>query len=162
MILYFINQSLLMLHSYSHSKPLSFKCDTFVVKHLVDIPRRMSSSKHHCPTLVFCAVGSYNTFDCIILNYQMRHLRLKMYLTATIKDRLSHLLDNLRQTICADMWVSLIQNRILSPMIMENLQYTLTVTFLLASSEQFSIRECSGTTLSKTVVRFLIQPIVTT
>ena len=87
---------------------------------------------------------------------QPRHLRLKMNFATTIDDRVAHRLNDLWQTVCADMGMGICQDSRRGTMLAEHIQNLVRITSLFTAGIEFAVRIGTCPTLTKAVVALCI------
>ena len=75
-----------------------------------------------------------------------------MYLTTTVQDGVTHILDDSRQLVRTDMWMGISQDVGRRTMLAEDIQYLLDGATFLGARVEFTVRVGSCPTLAKAVV----------
>ena len=110
MILYPVYSILWMLQAHTDSNPLSLKCKTLICKKMVYVSRRMAGGKYNRTLVRFalCRCHTCNMAHTVFhFNVYRYDSRSKIYDPATALDCLTHSLDNGRQAIRTNMWMSI-------------------------------------------------------
>ena len=84
------------------------------------------------------------------------NLCVKVKLAPQFNDFFPHSVDNLRQAVSTDVWMSIGENLFVGSKVVENAENRRNVAALVGTSVELSIRESSGTAFAKAVVGIFI------
>ena len=107
----------------------------------------------------FARIRLYS-FHFSLFDDQCIHPCLEVYLTSTFNNRIAHILYHPWQLVRADMRMGIYQNGRRSTMLAEYIEYLVHIPALLASGIQLSVRVCTGSSFTETVVRFWVYPML--
>ena len=120
----------------------------------------MTCRKNHRSTIILLStsnqVDCFNPYHTVTFQDKTSHLGLKMHLTATIDNRIAHILNHARQLICTNMRMGICKDVRIGTMLAENIQNLIHATTLLASGIKLTVTIRSGTTFTKTIVALTI------
>ena len=159
-ILYLVDELGRMLQSNTYGNTLGFYFNLRRSQIAIDIPGTMTCSKNHRSTIILlctcCQVNSFNPNHTVTFQDKPSHLGLKMHLTATIDNRIAHILYHARQLICTDMRMGICKDVRIGTMLAEDIQNLIHATTLLASGIKLTVTIRSCTTFTKTIVALTI------
>ena len=93
---------------------------------------------------------------------KFRHLRLEVHFATAIEDGLSHVLDDTRQAVCANVRMGIRKDGRTGSVLNEDLQDAVCIASFLASGVKLSVAISSCPTLAKTVVAFWVNALFRT
>jgi len=159
MVLYLVNQLRRMLQSHTYGDTLCLNLNLSLCQIPIYIARRVSRSQYNGAIKLVLAVrcwvlaNSFYTYHLTsITQNQTCHARLKVHLSATPYDGVTHSLDNLWQSVCSDMRMSISQNSRRCTMLTEHVQNLFDVSTLFRASVQLTVRVSTCTTLSEAII----------
>ena len=121
MVLDTINEVLGVFKSHAHSNALGLHLDIARFEHFKHIASRVPGCKHY-RTGIFVALFGIKTRYYIILYFQRSNPSFKVHFTATSQYCVANILNNHREAVGANMWMSIDKNIFGSTMLIENLQ----------------------------------------
>ena len=159
-VLYLVDELGRMLQSNTDGNTLGFYFYLRRSQIAIDIPGTMTSCENHRSTIILLStsdqVDCFNPNHTVTFQDKTSHLGLKMHLTATIDNRIAHILNHARQLICSNMRMGICKDVRIGSMLAENIQNLIHATTLLASGIKFTVAIGSCTTFTKTIVALTI------
>ena len=103
----------------------------------------------------FACIG-FHAGNLFAMDDQGIHARFKMNFATTADNLLPNILDHARQFICSDMRMGIREDRCAGTKLAKDIQDLVDLTALLATGVELAIRICSGTSFTKTIIRFAV------
>ena len=103
----------------------------------------------------------FYTFYLVIIDKQIGYFGLKMHLTTTGDNALTHIFDHIGQLIGTDVWMYIYQDIGICSMLAKDRKNAVYIAFLFTTGIEFPIRISTRTTFAKTVVRLGIDHVLT-
>src|SRR5690606_27660411 len=91
-----------MFHTNAHRKGLGFEGDILLMKQIINIPCRMSSSKDYLINVHRITILKYKGLDCIIFYNKIGDFGVKVHFATMIDDGFTNILNHFGQFVSAN------------------------------------------------------------
>ena len=158
MILNLVNHLRGVFQAHADGKGFGFDFHTGVVEVSIDVSRGVSRGEYD-RTFKFFSVLTDDALDSVAAQRQRDHFCLKMHLSAGSADLVAHRLYDSRQTVCADVRMSVGENVGRSTELTENAQNLFDVAAFFGAGVEFSVGVGTCAAFAERVVAFRIDAV---